>query len=153
MIDLLDTDLSDQKLAEVLQAIASIHQKLPYLVLFSPGDKKATSMLDEGRVPFALKAVEYASRETAISLNPPLLEAAKKDLKIYTGLQTVDRELSRLSEMVSDTRMLAGAEFYQLPTKCRKSPLHSLYQVQRASSTTWAFCMLRREDPINRMCL
>jgi hypothetical protein len=27
-------------------------------------------MLDEGRVPFALKAVEYASRETAISPNP-----------------------------------------------------------------------------------
>jgi len=113
MIDLLDTDLSDQELAEVLQAIATIHQKLPYLVLLSPGDKKATSMLDEGRVPFALKAVEYASRETAISPNPPLLEAAKKDLKVYTGLQTVERELSRLSEMVSDTRMLAGAELYQ----------------------------------------
>jgi len=113
MINSLDTSLSDQELDEVLQAIATIRQKLPYLVLLSPGDKKATSMLDEGRVPFALKAVEYASRETAISPNPPLLEAAKKDLKVYTGLQTVERELSRLSEMVSDTRMLAGAELYQ----------------------------------------
>jgi len=70
-------------------------------------------MLDEGRVPFALKAVEYASRETAISPNPPLLSEAQKDLAIYTKLQTVERELSRLSEMVSDTRMLAGAELYQ----------------------------------------
>jgi hypothetical protein len=113
MIDLLDTDLSDQELAEVLQAIATIHQKLPYLVLLSPGDKKATSMLDEGRVPFALKAVEYASRETAISPNPPLLQEAKKDLDIYNKLQSVVRELSRLHEMANGTRMLAGAELYQ----------------------------------------
>ena len=106
-------ELPEQDLTEILQAIATIRQKLPFLVLLSPSDEKATAMLDEGRIPFALKAVEYASREAAISPNPPLLEEAKKDLAIYTKLQTVERELSRLSEMVSDTRMLAGAELYQ----------------------------------------
>ena len=113
MINLLDAALSDQELAEVLQAIATIRQKLPFLVLLSSGDKKATAMLDDGRIPFALKAVEYASREAAVSPNPSLLDEAKKDLEVYTKLQTVERELSRLSEMVSDTRMQAGAELYQ----------------------------------------
>lgn len=42
-----------------------------------------------------------------------MLNEAQKDLALYTKLQTVERELSRLSEMVSDTRMLAGAELYQ----------------------------------------
>jgi hypothetical protein len=31
----------------------------------------------------------------------------------FDKLQTVDRELRCLSEMVSDTRMLAGAELYE----------------------------------------
>jgi hypothetical protein len=113
MLSSISAELPDQELDEVLQAIATIRQKLPFLVLLPAGDKKASPMLDEGRVPFALKAVEYASRETAISPNPPLLNEAQKDLALYTKLQTVERELSRLSEMVTDTRMLAGAELYQ----------------------------------------
>jgi hypothetical protein len=113
MSNQISAELSDQGLAEVQMAIADIRQKLPFLVLLSPGEKKATAMLDEGRIPFALKAVEYASRETAISPNPQLLVEAKRDLAIYNKLQSVERELSRLSEMVGDTRMLAGAELYQ----------------------------------------
>ena len=113
MSNQISAELSDQGLAEVQQAIATIRQKLPFLVLLSPGEKKATAMLDEGRIPFALKAVEYASSEASISPNPSLLKEAKKDLEVYTKLQTVERELCRLSEMVSDTRMLAGGELYQ----------------------------------------
>ena len=113
MLDQITAELSEQDLGDVLQAIATIRQKLPFLVLLSPGDKKATAMLDEGRAPFALKAVDYASREVAVSPNPQLLVEAKKDLDVYNKLQTVERELSRLNEMVSDTRMLAGAELYQ----------------------------------------
>ena len=105
--------LSDQDLDAVNQAIATIRQKLPFLVLLPPGDKKAMAMLDEGRIPFALKAVEYASRESAVLPNPQLLVEAKKDLALFNKLQSVERELSRLSEMVSDTRMLAGAELYE----------------------------------------
>ena len=113
MSNQITAELSEEGLAEVLQAIETIRQKLPFLVLLSPSDKKATAMLDEGRIPFATKAVEYASREAAISPNPPLLIEAQKDLQVYTRLQSVERELSRLSEMVSDTRMLAGAELYE----------------------------------------
>ena len=105
--------LSDQDLDAVLSAIATIRQKLPFLVKLSPAQKKATAMLEDGRIPFANKALEYASREVSISPNPALLEEAKKDSQLYNKLQSVDRELARLSEMVSDTRMLAGAELYE----------------------------------------
>ena len=70
-------------------------------------------MLDDGRIPFACKALDYASREASILPNPLLLEEAKMDSNLFGKLQTVDRELARLSEMVSDTRMLAGAELYE----------------------------------------
>ena len=112
MSNLVSTQISDEDLQTVLQAINTIHEKLPFLMKLSPGDKKTTAMLDDGRYPFAIKAVDYASREVSISPNAQLLEEAQKDMNVYDKLQTVDRELSRLSEMVCDTRMMAGAELY-----------------------------------------
>lgn len=113
MANQINVQLSDDDLDEVLQAIANIRQKLPFLVKLSPEDKKKTAMLDDGRIPFASKALDYASREPSLSPNPLLLEEAQKDSSLFGKLQTVDRELARLSEMVSDTRMLAGAELYE----------------------------------------
>jgi hypothetical protein len=113
MANQISTQFSDEDLSEVLQAIATIRQKLPFLVKLSAGDKKTTAMLDDGRAPFATKALDYASREASISPNPLLLEEAKLDSNLYVKLQTVDRELARLSEMVTDTKMLAGAELYE----------------------------------------
>ena len=113
MSNLVSTQISDEDLQSVLQAINTIHQKLPFLMKFSPGDKKSTAMLEDGRYPFASKALDYASREASIYPNAQLLGEAQKDMNVYDKLQTVDRELSRLSEMVTDTRMVAGAELYE----------------------------------------
>ncbi|HZK94812.1 MAG TPA: hypothetical protein VFC67_11435 [Prolixibacteraceae bacterium] len=113
MSNQISTPFSDEDLDVVLQSINTIRQKLPFLVIFSAAEKKKTAMLDDGRIPFANKALDYASREASISPNPLLLEEAKMDSNLFIKLQSVDRELSRLSEMVSDTRMLAGAELYE----------------------------------------
>ena len=113
MSNKISVQISDQDLEDVLQALATIRQKLPFLVKLSPGDKRASAMLDDGRTPFALKAVDYAIHEPSVSPNPALLAEGIKDQELFNKLQTVDRELTRLSEMVSDTRMLAGAELYE----------------------------------------
>ena len=113
MSNQISAQFTDEDLNAVLQAIDTIRQKLPFLVKLSAGDKKTTSMLDDGRTPFATKALDYASREASISPNPILLEEAKLDSNLFGKLQTVDRELARLSEMVADTKMLAGAELYE----------------------------------------
>lgn len=113
MSNLISAQISDEDLQSVLQAINTIRQKLPFLVKLSPAESKSLAMLLDGRYPFASKALDYASREQSICPNPQLLEEARKDINIFDKLQTVDRELSRLSEMVTDTRKLAGAELYE----------------------------------------
>ena len=113
MSNQINSQFSDEDLKDVLQAITTIRQKLPFLVKLSADDKKKTAMLDDGRTPFASKALDYASREASISPNPLLLEEAKLDSNLFGKLQSVDRELARLSEMVTDTKMLAGAELYE----------------------------------------
>ena len=113
MSNQISAEFSDEDLNDVLQAIDTIRQKLPFLVKLSPGDKRTTAMLDDGRAPFATKALDYASREVSISPNPLLLLEAKLDSNLFGKLQTVDRELARLSEMVADTKMLAGSELYE----------------------------------------
>ena len=110
MANQISAKFCDEDLKEVLQAITTIRQKLPFLVKLSAGDKKTTAMLDDGHTPFATKALDYASREASISPNPLLLEEAKLDSNLYGKLQTVDRELARPSELVADTKMLAGSE-------------------------------------------
>lgn len=113
MSNKLSVELSDQDLQEILQSITTIRQKLPFLVKLSPGDKKAIPMLDDGRIPFTFKAIDYATHEVSVSPNALLFEEALKDSNLFNKLQTIDRELIRLVEMVSDTRMLAGAELYE----------------------------------------
>ncbi len=113
MFNVINAKISDEDSQSVLQAINTIHQKFPFLVKLSSAESKSLAMLQDGRYPFASKAVDYASREQSICPNPQLLEEAKKDIGIYDKLQIVDRELSRLSEMVADTRKLAGAELYE----------------------------------------
>lgn len=113
MSNQINAQFSDEDLNEVLQSIDTIRRKLPFLVKLSAAEKKATAMLDDGRTPFASKALDYASREASISPSPLLLDAANMDSNLFGKLQSVDRELTRLSEMVSDTRMLAGAELYE----------------------------------------
>jgi len=54
---------------------------------FSPCDKKSTAMLEDGRYPFASKAVDYASREASICPNARLLDEAQKDMNVYDKLQ------------------------------------------------------------------
>lgn len=92
MSNLITSELPDKDLGDILQSVATIRQKLPFLVLLTASEKRSTSMLDEGRIPFTLKAVEYATRESAISPNPQLLVEAKKDLEIYNKLQSLERE-------------------------------------------------------------
>ncbi len=112
MTNVINAEITDEDLQAVLQSINTIQQRLPFLLKLSPVDKKSTAMLEDGRYPFASKAVDYASREVSICPNAQLLDDAKRDLQVYDKLKTVDRELSRISEMVADTRMMAGAELY-----------------------------------------
>lgn len=112
MSNQISAQLSAEDLQEVLQAIATIQQKLPFLLKLSKSVKKSTSMLNDKRIPFATKALDYATRVPDLNPNPNLLVEAQKDNELFNKLQSVDRELQQLSEMVSDTRMLAGAELY-----------------------------------------
>ena len=126
MSNLISSQISEQDLEAVLQAISTIHQKMPFLVKLSPGDKKSTSMLDDKRIPFANKALDYATRSTSLSPNPLLLVEAQKDSNLFNNLQSIDRELTSLSAMVNDTRMLAGAELYEFARNVYKMAKISL---------------------------
>ena len=70
-------------------------------------------MLDDGRKPFTEKAYEYAARNEAVNPGPELIAAGLKDLKLYSSLSIIERELMQLLEMVRDTKQLAGSESYE----------------------------------------
>jgi hypothetical protein len=105
--------LSAEDLEATMQALNTLREKMPYLVKLSAEQKKASSMLEDGRLPFVQKALSYAQREASLNFNATLLDEANKDLSLYNSLAAIEREMSRLAEMVKDTRMAAGAEAYE----------------------------------------
>lgn len=103
--------------AEVKQAInqafATLNASMPFLKNVPASEKQGMQILADGRRPFVAKAIEVA--QTIPDANPGavLVEGAEKDLNLFNDLETIERELRRLTEMVSDTRALAGAEAYE----------------------------------------
>ncbi|WP_159521663.1 hypothetical protein [Sunxiuqinia indica] len=109
----INVELLAEDLDLILQSIVTIREKMPFLVRLTPEEKKTLAMMDDGRAPFTEKAIDYAGHEPALNPNETLLDESRKDISLYESLGSVERELSRLTEMVSDTRMLAGAEAYE----------------------------------------
>jgi hypothetical protein len=70
--------------------------------------------VDDGRKPFVEKSISYAQRNASLDPGSGLLEAAPKDVDVFSFLITLESELLQLLEMVHDTKQLAGSEAYDV---------------------------------------
>ena len=110
----ISVSIDNEVLQQILQKVTDIKGQLPFLLKLTDADRKSLQMMDDGRKPFVEKSLDYASRNDAVNPGGDLLEAAAVDLSLNTSLQTVENELAQLYESVRDTRMLAGAEAYEI---------------------------------------
>lgn len=110
----IDLTLSEELKTQILQGITALKTLMPFLIKLSEADRKMLQLLDDKRKPFTEKARDYATRNAAINPGDALLVAAEHDLNLYSGLSTIENELLQLTEMVHDTKQLAGAEAYEV---------------------------------------
>jgi hypothetical protein len=110
----IDIQLNQADFDAVMQAFATIRTKLPFLTKLSKDDLNGLVIMEDGRKPFVDKALDYATRIADINPGDALLTFGKNDNQLHTQLTTVQQEATRLFEMVSDTRRLAGAEAFVL---------------------------------------
>ncbi|MCK9618745.1 MAG: hypothetical protein M0R21_13030 [Lentimicrobiaceae bacterium] len=110
----IDIQMTQEVYDEVMKAFATIKEKMPFLTKLSKEEVDNLLIMDERRKPFVDKALEYATRIPDINPGAELLAHGKNDNQLHTQLTTLLQEANRLSEMITDTRRLAGAEAFVL---------------------------------------
>lgn len=103
--------IEDQKKA--LDLIAQLRTVFGFGIKLSGEQKKTMPKIDDTRLPFVEKGIQYGKQEPRIV--PPYtdLDEYTKDLELYKSMAAVERELSSLTEMVVDSRTAAGSDAYQ----------------------------------------
>lgn len=110
----IDSEISPAALVAIQAAIDTIKTELPFLIKLADGERKAMSLMDDGRRPFVEKCFELGARNPEIDPGSGLIDAGKKDLNLFIGLTNVKNEVEQLLEMLRDTKQLSGAEAYEI---------------------------------------
>ncbi len=104
--------LSPEDKAEIMEAIATIKAKLPFLIDISPEESRSLPRLGDRSRAFVSKAVELAVQNPGFLPRSFELEEMQQDLQLFEDLYPIMMALTQLSELVSDTTAVVGSETY-----------------------------------------
>lgn len=105
----------------VLSLLGEVEKILSFGIKLSPEVRKTMPRVDDGRLPFVEKCLQYGKQEPRIV--PPFTDMAElaKDVELYKALMQIERRLNSLTEMVSDTSTAAGCDAYVASLSIYKS--------------------------------
>ncbi|MDZ7959507.1 MAG: hypothetical protein RMY34_16760 [Aulosira sp. DedQUE10] len=96
----------------VMQAIATIREKLPFLVDLTTDERRTILKMGDKSRAFVSKALEVATQNPNFLPRSFDLEEMRQDLALYEALYPVLLSLTQLQELVDDTCIAAGSEAY-----------------------------------------
>lgn len=104
--------LSERDLEVIMDSIAAIHEKLPFLSGLTPNERQQLVKIGRKSQTFVQQALDAA--ENHVELMPRCLdvEEARRDLELFEALNPILQSLSQLHKLVKDTQMVAGSEAY-----------------------------------------
>ena len=108
----IDATLSPGDKDEVLAAIATIKQKLPFLTDLSPEERRALPKMGDKSRAFVSKAAEVAAQNPDFLPRSFDVDEMRRDLALFETLQPIAVALTQLQELVDDTLLAAGNEAY-----------------------------------------
>ncbi|MBN3891579.1 MAG: hypothetical protein HWQ43_21290 [Nostoc sp. JL31] len=96
----------------VLQAIATIKDKLPFLIDLSNEERKALPKMGDKSRAFVSIALEVATQNPEFLPRSFDLNEMRKDVQLFEALYPVLLSLSQLQELLDDTSIAVGSEAY-----------------------------------------
>ena len=93
-------------------AIETLRTNLPVLIDLTPEERHDLLKLGEKSEAFVRKAMDLASKDNSFLPRSFDVAEMQKDVDLYFDLQSLFRELSRLTEGIDDTLIVAGSEAY-----------------------------------------
>lgn len=101
---------SDQK--EAMQAIATLQQKLPFLVNLSPEERRSLPKIGDKTRIFIQKAMEVVTQNSDFLPRSFVVTEMQREVELYEGLYPVLLAIAQLHELLDDTYMAAGNDAY-----------------------------------------
>ncbi|MEH2170323.1 MAG: hypothetical protein V7K41_27470 [Nostoc sp.] len=96
----------------VMQAIATIREKLPFLVDLTTDERRTMLKMGDKSRAFVSKALEVATQNPNFLPRSFDLEEMRRDLALFESLYPVLLSLTQLQELVDDTCIASASEAY-----------------------------------------
>lgn len=96
----------------VMDAIATIREKLPFLVDLTTEDRRTMLKMGDKSRAFVSKALEVATQNPEFLPRSFDVEEMRRDLVLYEALYPILLSLTQLQELVDDTYIAIGSEAY-----------------------------------------
>ena len=103
--------LSTTDQQDVMTAITTIRQKLPFLIDLTTTERVTMSKLGDKTQAFVKKAVDVALQHPDL-LPAGFLDEMRKDAQLLDSLSPIHRAIDLLQKQIDDTTVQVGAEAY-----------------------------------------
>ncbi|MBE9035648.1 hypothetical protein [aff. Roholtiella sp. LEGE 12411] len=108
----ISANLSQRDREEVMQAITTIREKLPFLIDLTAEERRSLPKLGDKSRAFVSKALEVATQNQDFLPRSFDLDEMRRDVELFDALYPVLLSLTQLQELVDDTFIASGSEAY-----------------------------------------
>ncbi len=108
----ISASLAPEDKDQIMAAIATIKEKLPFLKGLGPDESRSFARLGDRSRGFVAKALEVAVQNPDFLPRSFDIEEMRKDVELFEALYPIVLGLSQLQELLDDTIAIVGSEAY-----------------------------------------
>jgi hypothetical protein len=104
--------LSQEDQDALLNAVATIRQKLPFLLGLNPDERRTLPRLGDKSRAFVTKALEVATQNPDFLPRSFDIDEMRQDVQLFDAMYPLLLSLTQLQELLYDTTTVVGSEAY-----------------------------------------
>ncbi|MER3493846.1 MAG: hypothetical protein C4323_16920 [Mastigocladus sp. ERB_26_2] len=108
----ISANISQTDREAVMQAIATIKAKLPFLIDLTTEERKSLPKLGDKSRAFVSKALEVAAQNPDFLPRSFDLDEMRRDVELFEALYPILLSITQLQELLDDTFVAVGSEAY-----------------------------------------
>lgn len=109
--------LTDQDREEIMEAVTTIREKLPFILELAGKTKQSLPKMGDKSRAFVRKALEVASNHTDHLPRSFDLDEMRRDVELFEAIYPIAMELSQLQTEIDDTLTAVGSDAYSAALK------------------------------------
>ena len=110
--NLVSAKLSPADRQEIIDAIKTIRDKMPFLVDLTPEERRSLPRMSDKSRAFVRKTLDVATQNQDFLPRSFDLEEMQQDVELFEELYPIWQSLIQLCELVDDTKMAVGSDAY-----------------------------------------